>query len=110
MNCAGYAFVMGRFAGVCFWMPGEPSRYLEYFVVESWAQHVRQHQRLTQEDKTIEDRVRAFHQGVGLPRVSHFIAASAVPARMNRIADEFGSVPRGGDIQGASQKVPEPPD
>lgn len=57
---------------------GEPSRYLEYFVVESWAQHVRQHQRLTQEDKTIEDRVRAFHQGVGLPRVSHFIAASAV--------------------------------
>ena len=56
----------------------EPSRYMEYFVVESWAQHVRQHQRLTQEDKTIEDRVRAFHQGVGLPLVSHFIAASAV--------------------------------
>lgn len=53
----------------------DPSRYLEYFVVASWAEHMRQHQRLNQYDKKIEDKVRAFHQGEGLPLVAHFISA-----------------------------------
>ncbi len=51
----------------------DPSRYVETFLVESWVEHLRQHQRGTVADRAIEDRVRAFHLGDGSPQVSHFI-------------------------------------
>ena len=53
----------------------EPSRYVETFLVESWLEHLRQHQRGTLADRTIEARVRAFHIGDAPPRVSHLIHA-----------------------------------
>ena len=55
--------------------PGEPGRYIEVFGLESWTEHLRQHERVTQEDRALEDRVRSFHVRQGVPRVTHRIKA-----------------------------------
>ncbi|HEX8132515.1 MAG TPA: MFS transporter [Actinomycetes bacterium] len=55
----------------------DPSRYVETFVVRSWAEHLRQHERFTAEDLSVRDRAYAFHVGDGRPRVSHFIHPEA---------------------------------
>ena len=54
----------------------DPRRYVEWFMVESWVEHLRQHHRATVADQEVNERVRAFHLGPAPPRVSHFIAAS----------------------------------
>ena len=53
----------------------DPERYLEIFVTDSWAEHLRQHERITAEDRELERRAQAFHVGGGPPRITHFIAA-----------------------------------
>ena len=53
----------------------DPSRYVETFVVESWAEHLRQHERVTITDRAVEERARAFHIGDTPPIVSHLIYA-----------------------------------
>lgn len=59
-----------------------PSRFVETFVVESWAEHLRQHERVTVADREIEEIVRAFHTGPGAPIITHFIyARGAAPRR-----------------------------
>jgi MFS family permease len=55
-----------------------PTRFLETFVVESWAEHLRQHERVTVADKETEDVVRAFHIGAAPPAISHLIYARAM--------------------------------
>jgi MFS family permease len=52
-----------------------PGRYLETFVVESWAEHLRQHSRATVADHEVETEAFAFHLGQDAPRVTHWIAA-----------------------------------
>ena len=52
-----------------------PTHYVEYFMVESWSEHLRQHSRATEEDSPAYERVRRFHRGSSLPIVSHQIAA-----------------------------------
>jgi predicted MFS family arabinose efflux permease len=49
-------------------------RWLEYFLVESWIQHLRQHERVSQADKLLQMRILALHMGPEPPRVSHLIA------------------------------------
>lgn len=51
-----------------------PQRWLEVFMVESWAEHLRQHTRVTMADKKIQARATAFHAGEGRPKVSHFVS------------------------------------
>lgn len=58
--------------GVCCDL-ADPNRYLETFVVESWSEHLRQHDRVTHADLEIEQRVRSFHVGKTPPKVSHLI-------------------------------------
>jgi MFS family permease/quinol monooxygenase YgiN len=53
--------------------PAEPGHFVESFVVESWAEHLRQHARATETDREIEERVLAFHTGGGQPVVTHLI-------------------------------------
>ena len=48
--------------------------FIESFLIESWAEHLRQHQRITIADRLVEDRVLSFHIGNKPPIVSHFIA------------------------------------
>jgi quinol monooxygenase YgiN len=56
--------------------PASPRRFLETFVSRSWAEHLRQHERLTTVDRAIEAQVLAFHQGGGRPPVvSHYVYA-----------------------------------
>jgi len=52
----------------------DPQRYIETFVTESWGEHLRQHERVTAEDREVEQRAQAFHLGSELPRVTHLIA------------------------------------
>jgi hypothetical protein len=54
-----------------------PTRFIETFVVESWAEHLRQHNRVTVADRAAEDIVRAFHLGDQAPVISHFIYVRA---------------------------------
>jgi predicted MFS family arabinose efflux permease/quinol monooxygenase YgiN len=52
----------------------DPQRYIESFVTESWAEHLRQHERVTAADRTVEQRAQAFHLGPEPPRITHLIA------------------------------------
>jgi MFS family permease len=48
-------------------------RFVENFIVESWEEHLRQHDRVTQADKAIQENAWSFHIGESKPKVSHFI-------------------------------------
>lgn len=48
-----------------------PDRFLETFLVDSWAEHLRQHERVTLADRAIEERVHSLVQGE--PSVRHFV-------------------------------------
>jgi hypothetical protein len=52
----------------------DPSRWVETFVVDTWAEHLRQHERVTVEDRHLEDAVRALQIGPEPPVVKHYIA------------------------------------
>jgi MFS family permease len=54
--------------------PGQPGRFVESFLVESWIEHLRQHERVTVADREVEDRARRYHLGPGPPVVSHFVS------------------------------------
>jgi MFS family permease len=54
--------------------PARPGHYVETFLVESWAEHMRQHARHTKEDRAAQDRARSFHSGDSSPVVTHLIA------------------------------------
>ncbi len=54
----------------------DPTRYVESFLVESWIDHLRQHQRVTVSDREIERNVHSFHTGSTRPRVTHFFVKS----------------------------------
>ncbi|MGA2879665.1 MAG: MFS transporter [Bryobacteraceae bacterium] len=50
-------------------------RYIETYVVASWAEHLRQHERVTVSDRELEARALAFHQGSDPPKVTHWVAS-----------------------------------
>ena len=52
----------------------QPARFVETFLVETWAEHLRQHARATESDREIENRIRAFHIRVEEPVITHLIA------------------------------------
>ncbi|HLG98744.1 MAG TPA: MFS transporter [Bryobacteraceae bacterium] len=52
-----------------------PGKYIETFVVDSWAEHLRQHERMTIADRDAEAAARVFHIGSEPPKVTHWIAA-----------------------------------
>jgi MFS family permease len=53
----------------------EEGRFLETFLVESWLEHLRQHERVTQADRVLQDAVHRFHVQ-GTPTVTHYISAA----------------------------------
>jgi MFS family permease len=52
----------------------DPERVVEWFFVESWAEHLRQHRRVSKADADIQAEGRRFHQGPEAPIVQHFLA------------------------------------
>jgi hypothetical protein len=77
--------IIRRRDGATFWGlffdAAEPDRYLEHFVVDSWIEHRRQHERLTLADQYIRDRVLDFQLNGQQPSVTHEIAAEAFRGR-----------------------------
>ncbi len=65
----------GAYAWGIFEDTAEQGRFLETFLVESWLEHLRQHQRVTNADRILQDTVRKY-QLEGEPKVTHFIAQS----------------------------------
>ena len=51
----------------------QSGRFLESFVVESWLEHLRQHERITASDRAVQAIAHAFHRGSDPPVVRHFI-------------------------------------
>lgn len=52
----------------------QPGIFVETFVVGSWMEHLRQKERYTMNDRKIQNRVFAFHQGESLPEVRYLVA------------------------------------
>jgi MFS family permease len=51
-----------------------PDRWTEVFLVESWVEHLRQHERVTVADEEVRRRVGSFHVGDRPPEVRHLVA------------------------------------
>jgi MFS family permease len=62
----------------------DQSRHVETFVVESWVEHLRQHERVTMSDRPVQERVNAFHIGPEKPTVRHLIYVSSKSPRRIR--------------------------
>jgi hypothetical protein len=52
---------------------------VEPFLVESWLEHLRQHERVTNADRMLQETVHRF-QVDGTPKITHLIAAEPGPA------------------------------
>jgi hypothetical protein len=50
-------------------------RFLETFLVESWLEHLRQHERVTSADRAVQSEVYSHHME-GTPMVRHYVAAT----------------------------------
>jgi MFS family permease len=48
-------------------------RFVETFLLDSWIEHLRQHERVTNADRVLQDAVNRFHLE-GAPKVTHLIA------------------------------------
>ena len=73
----------------------KPERLTEWFLVGSWDEHLRQHDRVSVADRAVQDRVRGFHIGETPPVVRHLVPlGSATPAaahqHMRQDASEDG--------------------
>jgi MFS family permease len=68
----------GAFEWLLFADAATPGRYTEVFLVRSWLEHLRQHERFTVADRQRINDARRFHRGPGEPEVRHLIA---VPMR-----------------------------
>ena len=70
----------GAYAWGVFEDAGDEGRFLETFLVESWLEHLRQHERVTNADRILQTAVHRYHLE-GTPKVTHFIAAEPTGSR-----------------------------
>jgi MFS family permease len=66
----------GAYAWDVFQDTAHPERFLETFLVDSWLEHLRQHERVTKADRALEERVLRLTRAA--PRITHYLAAQAV--------------------------------
>lgn len=52
----------------------DPGLVVEWFMVESWAEHLRQHRRVSHADADLQAEVARFHRGEAAPAIRHCIA------------------------------------
>ena len=60
----------------------DPEKIVEWFMVESWAEHLRQHKRVSKADADLQQETIKFHIGPDGPIVRHFLTLDA--HRVNR--------------------------
>lgn len=53
----------------------DPSLMVEWFMVDSWAEHLRQHRRVSHADADVQAGVLKFHRGEAPPHARHLIGA-----------------------------------
>lgn len=58
----------------------DPLRLTEWFLVESWAEHLRQHQRVPNADADLQRELARFHTGAEAPQVRHLLGVGLPPA------------------------------
>ncbi len=68
----------GAYAWGVFQNTADEGRFLETFLLDSWLEHLRQHKRVTNADRVLEDHVRRFLEAK--PIVTHLIAAESARA------------------------------
>lgn len=61
-----------------------PGRMVECFMIESWHEHLRQHERVTMADRDILEQTRGFHLDSAPPKVTHLVAGKARPVLTSR--------------------------
>jgi hypothetical protein len=66
----------GAYAWAIYEDAERPGRMLETFYLESWAEHLRQHQRVTNADSALQQAIRELTQDE--PTVTHFISTRAI--------------------------------
>ena len=66
----------GAYAWGVFEDAAAAGRYLECFVVESWLDHMRQHERITGGDRALQDAALRYHRGETRPPVVHWLGRS----------------------------------
>jgi Transmembrane secretion effector len=64
----------GAYAWGVFEDAAKEGRMIETFLIESWMEHLRQHERVTKADRLLQEELRRFDR-TGNPTVTHFIAA-----------------------------------
>jgi hypothetical protein len=69
----------GAYAWGVFEDAAAEGRMVETFLVESWLEHLRQHERVTNADRVLQETVHRF-QVEGAPKITHLIAAEPRPA------------------------------
>jgi quinol monooxygenase YgiN len=69
----------GAYAWGLFEDAAEPGRFLETFLVESWLEHLRQHKRVTNADRALQQHVRRLLKGP--PTITHLVAAHSPPGK-----------------------------
>ncbi len=62
----------------------QPETILEWFFVESWAEHLRQHRRVSRADAELQAQANRLHRGDRPPRVSHYLGLERPPASARR--------------------------
>ncbi len=65
----------------------DTNSYIETFVVESWVEHLRQHERVTMADRALLDKAKEFHTKATPPTVTHYLV------ELGRRRDGTGFVP-----------------
>jgi MFS family permease len=63
----------GAYAWGVFEDTAKEGRMLETFLVESWIEHLRQHERVTRADRVVQEAVERFDIS-GEPKITHFVA------------------------------------
>jgi MFS family permease len=67
----------GAYAWGVFEDTGEPGRMVETFLIESWLEHMRQHERVTKADRIRQEQLLRFVRE--MPKVTHLITAEPGP-------------------------------
>ncbi len=72
----------------------DPEKIVEWFMVESWAEHLRQHKRVSNADADLQGKVLAYHVGPDKPVVRHFLTINdRVPRNGSRVAAAAATLP-----------------
>lgn len=75
----------GAFAWGVFEDAAQDGRFVETFLLDSWIEHLRQHERVTNADRVLQDAVQRF-QRAGTPKVGHLLAVEADQIAAERTA------------------------